>query len=49
MRAQDDDDISPFAAMRANLIKAVGDVQAKSARTQRFQDRSACNTVVTKK
>jgi hypothetical protein len=49
MRAQDDDDIGSFAGMRADLIKAVDDAQSKSTNTQRFQDRSARNTVIAKK
>jgi|BarGraIncu00222A_1022003.scaffolds.fasta_scaffold05702_2 hypothetical protein len=49
MRAQDDDDIGSLATMRADLMKAVGDAQSKSTDTQRFQDRSARNTVIAKK
>ena len=48
MRAQDDNDIGSFTAMRADLLKAVGDAQTKSTDTQRFQYRSARDAIITK-
>jgi hypothetical protein len=49
MRTQDNDDVGSFAAMRRDLMKAMGDVQMKSIGTQGFQYRSTCNAIVTKK
>ena len=49
MGTQDDDDIGSFAAVRRDLMKAVGDAQTKPTHPQRFENRGARNAVVTEK